>query len=348
MSTHPSPSVIPEIDLSNRPRGLGATNGAGAGGCDSVTLGALNESTSVLRTINSCRTNSHPLMGVSQLFLVPTATQSARATAISIISSPPSGDTYRLGEIMEFEVTFSEAVNVRGTPQLALVMRDASDDTASEFRAGYVRSSSTTKLEFAYIVAAGDQAAGGIATGATPLEQTGARITAAADGSAAASTLTASSYIQASGSRSKVDGSFDLSGGVCERTLQVRNAIVEKVEAATDCSQVNEEHLTTLTGRLLVEGLTSIAAGDFAGLSGITALNLLGSGIKSLPAGLLDGLGSLTELSFHTGLTHLPKGYLPRARRAHRTEAEQQPAGRRWPAGRHLRAADKPHFHRPH
>ena len=155
------------IDLSNRPRQLGATNGVGIGGCDSVTLGALNESGGVLRNINTCRTNSHPLMAVSQLFLVPNAAQSARATTISIISTPARGDTYRLGETIEFEVTFSEEIDVRGTPQLGLVMLDAADDTASEFRAGYVREESATKLVFAYTVAGRDRAAGGIATGST-------------------------------------------------------------------------------------------------------------------------------------------------------------------------------------
>ena len=173
-------------------------------------------------------------------------------------------------------------------------------------------------------------------------------ITAAADGSAAASTLTASSYIQASGSRSKVDGSFDLSGGVCERTLQVRNAIVAKVEAATDCSQVNEEHLTTLTGRLLVEGLTSIAAGDFAGLSGITGAQPPGQR-HQIPA---RGPARRARVAHRVKLSYRAdpsaEGYLPRARRAHRTQPEQQPTRRRRPAGRHLRAADKPHFHRPH
>ena len=88
------------------------------------------------------------------------------ATALSITSSPALSDTYRLGETIEFEVTFSEAVNVRGTPQLALVMRDASDNAASEFAARYVYGTGTTKLVFAHTVLAADRAAGGLATGA--------------------------------------------------------------------------------------------------------------------------------------------------------------------------------------
>ena len=251
-------------------------------------------------------------MAVSQLFLVPNAAQSARATTISIISAPARGDTYRLGETIEFEVTFSEEVDVRGTPQLALVMRDASDGTASEFRAGYVREESATKLVFAYTVAAGDRAAGGIATGSTPLESSGARVTVP-DGSAVISALTVSSYIQGAGSRSKVDSSLVLSGGVCERTPLVRDAILTAVtdndSNVADCSQVTEAHLAAVTGVLGVEGLTSIAAGDFAGLSGIGEITLSGTGIETLPAGLFDGLGAHVGSGLHIGLTHLPKDY---------------------------------------
>ena len=110
----------------------------------------------------------------------------------------------------------------------------------------------------------------------------------------------------------KVDSSLVLSGGICDRTPPVRYAIVAAVAAVTaasDCSQVTEEHLAALTGTLTVNGLTSVAAGDFAGLSGITELTLTGSGIETLPAGLLDGLGSLTGLGLQVGLTRLPRDY---------------------------------------
>ena len=268
----------------------------------------MNASHDPLSVIYSCNTNSYPLIAVSQVFKVPLANEAARATAISIISSPASGDTYRLGETIEFEVTFSEAVAVRGAPQLALVMRDASDDAASEFRAGYVRSSGTTKLVFAHAVAAGDRAAGGIATGAgEPLQLNGATITAVADGLAAVSALTASSYIQAEGSRSKVDGSLVPSVGVCNRTLQVRDAIVAAVSDATDCSQVTSAHLAAIEGTLTVQGLTSLNAGDFAGLTAVEILLLRRGAIETLPVGVFDELGSVRSLAIDNGLTHLPR-----------------------------------------
>ena len=212
-----------------------------------------------------------------------------------------------MGETIEFEVTFSEAVAVRGAPQLALVMRDASDDAASEFRAGYVRSSGTTKLVFAHAVAAGDRAAGGIATGAgEPLQLNGATITAA-DGVPVTSALTASSYIQAEGSRSKVDGSLVPSVGVCNRTLQVRDAIVAAVSDATDCSQVTSAHLAAIEGTLTVQGLTSLNAGDFAGLTAVEILLLRRGAIETLPVGVFDELGSVRSLAIDNGLTHLPR-----------------------------------------
>ena len=166
---------------------------------------------------------------------------------------------------------------------------------------------STTKLVFAHTVAAGDRAAGGIATGAgEPLQLNGATITAT-DGSSVVSALTASSYIQAEGSRSKVDGSLVPSVGVCNRTLQVRDAIVAAVSDATDCSQVTSAHLAAIEGTLTVQGLTSLNAGDFAGLTAVEILLLRRGAIETLPVGVFDELGSVRSLAIDNGLTHLPR-----------------------------------------
>ena len=257
---------------------------------------------------NSTGSLNERFYGLSQVFVVDAARTTPSATALSITSSPALSDTYRLGETIEFQVTFSEAVNVRGTPQLALVMRDASDNTASEFAARYVSGTGTTKLVFAYTVAAADRAAGGLATGAAPLQLNGATITAVSGGFPATSALTASEWLQAAGSRSKVDGSLSFTDGVCERTAQVRDAIVTAVSAASDCSQVTDAHLSAITGTLFrVSGLTSLKLGDFAGLSGLGQLTLYGSGIETLPVGLFDGLDSLGVLIVEVGLTGLPK-----------------------------------------
>ena len=165
-----------------------------------------------------------------------------------------------------------------------------------------------------------------------------------ADGSAVISALTVSSYIQGAGSRSKVDSSLVLSAGICERTLQVRNAIVAAVTEddsnVTDCSQVTEAHLAAVTGVFLLEDLTSLAAGDFAGLSGIREITLGGSGIETLPAGLFDGLGAHIGLGLEIGLTHLPKDYFRGLGRLAVLNLSGNRLAAGSSAGRHLRAVD--------
>ena len=240
--------------------------------------------------------------GLSQVFKVPAASDRAHTTDIAIISSPAIGDAYRLGETVEVEVTYSEAVSVRGTPAVGLSVKHAIENYDIEYNAAYVRGSGTTKLVFAFTVPGGLKDDNGILLYSDPLRLNGARIATVSDGSSAAWTLAAWRNIGG-----KVDTSLPLSGGVCDRTPAVRYAIVAAVTAASDCSQVTEAHLAGMTGTLEFSGLTSIAAGDLAGLSSLTRLNLYGSGIETLPVGLFDGLGSLTRLDVRAGLTHLPK-----------------------------------------
>ena len=240
--------------------------------------------------------------GLSQVFKVPAASDRAHTTDIAIISSPAIGDAYRLGETVEVEVTYSEAVSVRGTPAVGLAVKNATERYDNEYDAAYVRGSGTTKLVFAFTVPSALKDDNGIQLYSDTLRLNGARIATVSDGSSAAWTLAARRNIGG-----KVDTSLPLSGGVCDRTPAVRYAIVAAVTAASDCSQVTEAHLAGMTGTLEFSGLTSIAAGDLAGLSSLTRLNLYGSGIETLPVGLFDGLGSLTRLDVRAGLTHLPK-----------------------------------------
>ena len=246
--------------------------------------------------------NTAHLYGLSQVFVVKAGSTTPATTDISIISSPAIGDTYRLGETVEVEVTYSEAVTVRGTPSVGLSVKNAAGTDDIEYDAAYVRGSGTTKLVFAFTVPSGLKDDDGIQLHSDPLRLNGGTITAVSDGIAAVWNLAAERNIGG-----KVDSSLVLSGGICDRTPPVRNAIVTAVTAASDCSQVTESHLAALTGLLQVEGLTSIGAGDFAGLSGVETLGVGGSGIETMPVGLFEGLDSLTFLSVVTGLTHLPK-----------------------------------------
>ena len=248
--------------------------------------------------------NTSHYFGLSQVFVVDADRTTPATTDISIISNPAIGDAYRFGETVEVEVTWSEAVSVRGTPAVGLSVKHAIENYDIEYNAAYVRGSGTDKLVFAWTVPGGLKDDNGIQLYSDTLRLNGGTITAVSDGSSAAWTL--ADWRNIGG---KVDSALTLSVGICERAPPVRDAIVAAVTAASDCSQVTEAHLAGMTGTLEVTGLTSIAAGDFAGLSGITGITLTGSGIETLPAGLFDGLGSLTSLRVQVGLTRLPKDY---------------------------------------
>ena len=128
---------------------------------------------------------------------------------------------------------------------------------------------------------------------------------------------------------------FDPTVGICGRTEAVRNAILAGISGINNCAAVTAAHLAAITGSLGLSGqnITSLAAGDFDGLTsltlvflefnelttlpagvfdGLTALQYLGLGnneLTTLPAGVFDGLTALTELYLHYNeLTELPAG----------------------------------------
>ena len=163
-------------------------------------------------------------------------------------------------------MTYSEAVTVRGMPLVGLSVKGATGTDDIEYEAAYLRGSGTTKLVFAFTVPSGLKDEDGIELYSGPLRLNGSTITAVSDGIAAVWNLAAERNIGG-----KVDSSGNvLTGGICDRTLPVRYAIVAAVASndsnVSNCSQVTEAHLAAVTGTLLVEDLTSLAAGDFAGL----------------------------------------------------------------------------------
>ena len=85
---------------------------------------------------------------------------------------------------------------------------------------------------------------------------------------------------------------------ICDRTPQVRDAIVAAVSSVSDCNDVTETHLASEITSLFLNGqrITTLKADDFAGLTSLTDLSLYDNQLTTLPAGLFDGLTALTTL----------------------------------------------------
>ena len=82
------------------------------------------------------------------------------AISLEVTSDPTKGmdsDTYGLGDVITFEVKFSEAVTITGAPWLRFSITGAGDDYAP-----YVSGSGTDTLVFAYTVLAADDDTDGI------------------------------------------------------------------------------------------------------------------------------------------------------------------------------------------
>ena len=96
-------------------------------------------------------------------------------------------------------------------------------------------------------------------------------------------------------------------GGVCDRTPQVRDAIVAAAGVA-HCSLVTAEHLAAIE-KLNLEstGITALKTGDFSGLSILEELNLYQNSLSSLPADIFEGLSALRYLELgRNRLSSLP------------------------------------------
>ncbi len=89
-----------------------------------------------------------------------------------------------------------------------------------------------------------------------------------------------------------------VTAGICGRTPAVRAALVAALADVGDCAAVTPAHLSAPTGRLGIggAGLQSLKPGDFAGLTGLTHLDLRGNALTGLPPGLFEEVRSLRQL----------------------------------------------------
>ena len=96
--------------------------------------------------------------------------------------------------------------------------------------------------------------------------------------------------------------------GVCERTPEVRDAILLEVYGVTRCEDITAEDLARIS-TLGVFNLTELREGDFAGMTWLTYLIIVDSRFTSLPEGVFAGLTNLRELNLSENqLASLPEG----------------------------------------
>ena len=250
---------------------------------------------------------------------------------VAFASEPAGGDAYRGGETIEVALRFDRAVVVDtagGVPSVALTVG------AARREARYLGGTDTLLptgtgsrlLTFGYVVQAGDADGDGVDLVANSLALNGGRIVAVSDGGAGALGHEA---LSGGSGRTVVNVSGGVTGGICGRTPAVAAAIVDRVRAdegnnSLHCGNITDPHLAAIAGRLDVSAqvskhgrMAALKAGDFDGLTGVTALDLDNHAIRVLPAGIFGPLTALTELSIAYNqtqaadrLTSLPAGLL--------------------------------------
>ena len=93
-----------------------------------------------------------------------------RVESLGIASNPGSDQTYAMGDGIEVRVTFSETVEVEGTPRLRLRVGNRTRT------AGYLRDTGTAAPVFGYEVADGDEDTGGVSVNAGRIALNGGTI----------------------------------------------------------------------------------------------------------------------------------------------------------------------------
>ena len=107
------------------------------------------------------------------------------------------------------------------------------------------------------------------------------------------------------------DGDRAHAVSICDRTEQVRQAILAEVnDTETSCGNITTVQLAGIsTLDLSSEGIETLQAGDFSGLSSLTSLHLARNSLTSLPSEVFSGLSSLISLSLgYNSLTNLSPG----------------------------------------
>ena len=225
---------------------------------------------------------------------VPGVTTSKGAPAVKavvITSNPGPDETYAAGDVIEVRVTFSEAVEVTGSPQLGLTMGSTGK------QAVYAGGAGTPSLVFAYTVAEGDEDSDGVSLGADSLmlDEGMIRDAAGNDAEPAHQGLAAQSGQKVDGvgpvlaaDETEVDGT--------ELRLPYEEALDESSTPAADDFRVTVAGEKREVSAVAVEGsevrLTLVSpaeAGEAAAVSYAVAAESTAKSIRDLAGNLAEG-----------------------------------------------------------
>ena len=108
--------------------------------------------------------------------------------------------------------------------------------------------------------------------------------------------------------KAEAEGTAVLSG-ICDRTMPVQKALLEKAEKE-DCAQITNQDLQAVVGLdLSGQNITHLKANDFSGLTSLQQLYLYNNQLTSLPVRIFSSLTSLQVLAFSKNLLkNLPEG----------------------------------------
>ena len=89
-----------------------------------------------------------------------------------------------------------------------------------------------------------------------------------------------------------------MSMNICDRTPVVMDAILSRIPATNDCSEVTSTQLAAITRTLSLnwKNISSLKAGDFDGLVSLTGLSLWRNDLTTLPDSIFNELISLNGL----------------------------------------------------
>ena len=97
---------------------------------------------------------------------------------------------------------------------------------------------------------------------------------------------------------------------VCDRTLEVQEAILKQLHHRTDCAEVSDEDLSTIKVLdLHNRNIMKLQFDDFKGLTSLEWLSLAYNKLSSLPEGVFSDLQALQSLYLkYNQLSSLPEG----------------------------------------